>query len=63
MQTKPQTSELELATQIRTACIQAALAGYERAQLDGLCHEGAWECAIEAMRALDLQELLRKDKA
>ena len=35
-----------------------ALEGYERAQMDGLCHEGAWECAIEAIRALDLQELI-----
>ncbi len=50
----------KLATLVRTACVQAALDGYERAQLDGLCHEGAWECAIEAIRALDLDELLKR---
>lgn len=51
-------SEQVLAAHIRAACVRAALEGYERAQLDGLCHEGAWECAIEAIRALDLQELI-----
>lgn len=28
----------------------AALAAYEQARLDGLCDEGAWECALEAAR-------------
>jgi hypothetical protein len=32
--------------------IKAALAAYEQARLDGLCHEGAWECALEALQAL-----------
>ena len=27
-----------------------ALAAYEQARLDGLCDEGAWECALEAAR-------------
>ena len=58
MNPAPDTSEHGLATHIRAACIRAALEGYERAQMDGLCHEGAWECAIEAIRALDLQELI-----
>lgn len=37
---------------LREARLQAGLAAYERAQADGLCHEGAWECAMEAMRGL-----------
>lgn len=49
----------QLADRVRNACVQAALNGYDRARWDGLCHEGAWECAIEAMRTLDLRELLR----
>jgi hypothetical protein len=53
--------DLQLAELVRAACIRAALDGYERASFDGLCHEGAWECAIEAMRALDLTELLRSE--
>lgn len=44
----------ELANAVRTACIQAALDGYEQAQIAGLCQEGAWECAVDAMRKLDL---------
>ena len=49
---------LQLAETIRAACIKAALAGYEDAGMHGLCHEGAWECAIDAMRALDVKGLL-----
>lgn len=49
-----------LAEAIRQACLQAALAGYEDASLSGLCHEGAWECAIDAIRTLDLAALLRQ---
>jgi hypothetical protein len=51
--------ELQLADIVRAACVRAALDGYERAAFDGLCHEGAWECAVEAMRMLDLDEVVR----
>ena len=39
---------------VRQTCIEAALAAYEMARVDGLCHEGAWECAVDAMRTVDL---------
>lgn len=55
----------ELALAVRRACIEAALDGYERAQIAGLCQEGAWECAVDAMRMLDLDPILtppRTDK-
>lgn len=48
----------QLAETIRTACIQAALDGYEDASLSGLCHEGAWECAIDAIRNLNIKAIL-----
>jgi hypothetical protein len=48
-----------LAEAVRAACVQAALAGYEDAALSGLCHEGAWECAIDAIRSLDIEAVLR----
>jgi len=48
----------QLAETIRAACIQAALAGYQDASMSGLCHEGAWECAIDAIRSLDLNAIL-----
>ncbi|RXM21742.1 hypothetical protein EO238_27450 [Citrobacter sp. AAK_AS5] len=32
------------------AAVAAGVAAYELARLDGLCHDGAWECAQEAAR-------------
>lgn len=49
----------QLAAAVRAACIQAALEGYERAQIAGLCQEGAWECAVDAMRMVDLKAILQ----
>lgn len=54
---------LQLAGAIRDACVQAALDGYEQAQIAGLCHEGAWECAVDAMRRVDLDAILRNPGA
>jgi hypothetical protein len=48
-----------LAEAVRKACIRAALAGYEQAAMDGLCHEGAWEVAVGAMRMLDVERLIQ----
>jgi len=52
-----------LAAAIRAACVQAALNGYQDARMDGLCHEGAWECAIDAMRSLDLEAVIERDNS
>jgi glutamate formiminotransferase/formiminotetrahydrofolate cyclodeaminase len=38
----------------RHAVLDAALAAYEDAGLSGLCAEGRWEAAVQAMRGLDL---------
>lgn len=46
-----------VAEAVKRACIETALAAYEDAKLRGLCHEGAWECAIEALRSLDAEAL------
>jgi len=51
---------MELASRVRNACIMAALDGYEQAQIAGLCQEGAWEVAVDAIRMVDLKEILRK---
>jgi hypothetical protein len=53
-------TQLRVAEAIREACITAALEGYEDASMRGLCHEGAWERAIDAMRALNLKGLLAR---
>lgn len=52
------TDPLEIAQAVRLACVQAALDGYERAQIAGLCQAGAWECAVDAMRMIDLDALV-----
>lgn len=52
-----------LAEAVRDACIQAALEGYEQAGIAGLCHEGAFEVAVDAIRQLDLDALLNRREA
>lgn len=46
-----------LADAIRSACIKAALLPYDQARIRGLCHQGRWECALAAIRHLDLPGL------
>jgi len=58
-------SKLELVEAVRDACLRAALEAYEVAGISGLCHEGRWELAVQAIRCLDLQPLVdgvRPDK-
>jgi len=47
---------------VRAACVQAAQQGYERAAADGLCDEGVLEVALDAIRSLDLDSILRELK-
>ena len=49
-----------IAEAVRAACVAAAEASYERAAADGLCDEGAWEVAIDAMRSLDVEAIVRE---
>ena len=51
--------QLELADAVRKACLVAALTAYEDAAANGLCHEGAWECAVDAIRGLDLIPVIK----
>ena len=48
----------QIAKAVQAACIEAAIRAYEDAGLSGLCHEGRWECAVDAIRGLDLPTLL-----
>ena len=49
-----------VAEAVRAACVATAEASYERAAADGLCDEGAWEVAIDAMRSLDIEAIVRE---
>ena len=48
----------QLAEAVRAACLEAALRGYADARMSGLCHEGAWEAAVGAVRMLDVEQVL-----
>lgn len=57
---EPHVAQREQAEAVRRACIEAALAAWEDAGISGLCAEGRWELAIQAMRELDLTPLLAR---
>lgn len=50
-------SSEQLATAVPAAAQQAALIAYENARMDGLCHEGAWESALDVLRSLKAVQL------
>jgi len=50
---------VQRAEAVRQACIAAALQAYEEAGISGLCHEGRWEYAVDAMRRLPLHPLVQ----
>ncbi len=52
--------EEEIAEAVRQACLDAALDAYEQAGISGLCAEGRWELAVDAMRSLDLKALVER---
>ncbi len=45
---------LAAAEAVRAALVEAAREAYEQAGIAGLCAEGRWELALDAMRTLDL---------
>lgn len=49
-----------LAEKIRAAYLDTAINSYEDASANGLCAEGAWECAVDSMRSLDISDLLQQ---
>ena len=51
-------SDLQLAEVVREACMRAALDAYEIAGISGLCAEGRWEIAVQAIRTLDMEQLV-----
>jgi hypothetical protein len=52
--------QLKLAEAVRSACLEAALRAYEDAGISGLCHEGRWEYAVQAIKGVDLTALLKQ---
>ena len=50
----------DLAKRIREVCLDAVLQAYEDAGIQGLCAEGRWEAAVDALRTVNLSPLLRQ---
>lgn len=53
-------SQRRLAEAVRDACGKAAQEAWENAGISGLCEEGRWECALSAIRALDLEAVIAR---
>lgn len=49
-----------LLEEVREACALAAQEAFETASILGLCAEGASECAVGAIRAVNLSALLQR---
>jgi hypothetical protein len=47
---------------VRDACLEAARRAYEEAGMSGLCAEGRFELALDAIRGLDVDELLSEPR-
>ena len=56
-----ETDARKVAEEVRGALVRAALMAYEDAAIRGLCCEGAWEVAVDAMRDLDLSRVMSQD--
>ena len=59
-------SSREIATraaleEARRRCLEAALQAYEEAGMSGLCAEGRWELALEAIRGVELEDLTERE--
>jgi hypothetical protein len=50
----------DLAKRIREVCLDAVVQAYEDAGMQGLCAEGRWEAAVDALRTIELAPLLRE---
>lgn len=51
-----------IAQAVRDACLAAAESAYDDAGMSGLCAEGRWECAFQAIKQLDLDAVIRRTR-
>ncbi|MCK7580160.1 MAG: acetyltransferase [Chromatiales bacterium] len=54
---------LEIAETVRAAGVDAAARSYEEAGISGLCHEGRWENALQAVRTPDRAAIVTAARA
>ena len=51
-------TQLQVAEAVKAMCLKAAVEAYEHGKMSGMCQEGAWDLAIDAIRALDVQAVI-----
>ena len=49
-----------MAERVRRACLTAAVEAHEDGGVRGLCADGRWECARQAIAELDLDEVVNE---
>jgi len=49
-----------IAEAVKAASLKAAIEAYQHAKMSGLCQEGAWELAVDAIKSLDVEAVLRQ---
>ena len=54
MERMTRVQQLQIAKAVQTICIETAIRAYEDAGLGGLCQEGRWERALDAMQGVNL---------
>jgi hypothetical protein len=54
--------DLAVALAVRQACIRAVIDGYQQAAISGLCPEGAFEAAVDAVRMLEMAAVLQREE-
>lgn len=53
-------SKTDLAEQVRMACLEAALDAYEEGGMLGLCQQGRFDLAMDAIQALNLALVIQQ---
>ena len=51
-----------IAEAVRQACLEAAREAHEQAGIAGLCAEGRWEVALQAIADLDLKAVVARTR-
>jgi hypothetical protein len=52
----------EIAERVKAECFKAAVDGYEYAKISGLCHEGAWDLALDHIKSLNIKRIMKAYK-
>ncbi|RMF54858.1 MAG: acetyltransferase [Calditrichaeota bacterium] len=50
--------KIQIAMSVKNACLETLIEAYEEAKMSGLCQEGAWEVAVDAVKSLSLEKVI-----